>query len=383
MAFVLTNARVLTAQGFSSHLSVVIEDGRIVAVVPTRDARIAGLLTHDLDGLYLVPGFIDCQVNGGGGVLFNNAPSVETLQRIATAHLGFGTTSFLPTLISDDPSVMREAIAATRSAIAQGVAGVRGIHLEGPYLASARKGAHDATSFRVPDSAEVELATSLGNGLTLITLAPEVAPCETIRELIARGAIISGGHSEASYEEVRNALNAGMRGFTHLFNAMPALQSREPGILGAALADADSWCGIIVDGHHVHPASLRIAIAAKPRGKVFLVTDAMPPVGAATPDFQLYGEMIAVREGVCRNAVGALAGSALDMASALRNCVQMLSVPLDEAARMASTYPASFLGIDDSYGCIAAAYYADLVALDDQLTVQRVWLNGTPTDDED
>lgn len=377
MTVTLINARILTPHGFRSDLAVVIENGAIRELLPADQARTTDAVLYDLCGMSLVPGFIDCQVNGGGGVLFNNAPNVDALRRIGDTHRRFGTTSFLPTLISDDAQVMRAAIDATRQAIAEKVPGVLGIHLEGPYLAPSRKGTHDDRKFRIPDAAEIELATSLENGISLITLAPERVPIATINALIARGAILAAGHSAASYEQVRAALNAGVRGFTHLYNAMSPLQGREPGMVGAALEDRNTWCGIIVDGHHVHAASLRIALAAKPRGKVFLVTDAMPPVGADSPSYELYGETITARDGVCRNAAGALAGSALDMASAVRNAVSMLGVTLDEAARMASTYPAEFLGIADRYGQIAPGYRADLVVLDANIEVRGTWVGGT------
>jgi len=215
-----------------------------------------------------------------------------------------------------------------------------------------------------------------GAGRTVLTLAPERVPADVLRALAERGVILCAGHSAATYEQARAGLAAGVRGFTHLYNAMSPLQGREPGVVGAALEDRESWCGIIVDGHHVHPGSVRVALAAKPRGKVFLVTDAMPPVGAAQPAFALYGETITAIDGVCRNAAGALAGSALDMATAVRNCVHQVGVPLEEAARMASTYPAQFLGLADTLGRIAPGYRADLVALDAQLQVQSTWIGG-------
>lgn len=377
MKQVLRNARMLVGDEFRDDLAVVLEAGRITAVLP--DA--APSLGHageqvDLQGGWLLPGFIDVQVNGGGGALFNNTPDVATLRTIAAAHRRFGTTALLPTLISDDLEVMRAAIAATHDAIAQAVPGVLGIHLEGPYIAPARKGTHDASKFRVPDADEIALAASLDNGVTLLTLAPERVPLETIRALVERGVIVAAGHTAASYEEVRAGLDAGIRGFTHLYNAMSPLQGREPGAVGAALEDRDSWVGIIVDGVHVHPGSLRVALAAKPRGRLLLVTDAMPPVGAADPSYVLYGETITAIEGVVRNAAGSLAGSALDMATAVRNTVQLLGQPLAEAARMASTYPAQFLNVDDRMGHIAEGFQADLVVLDDALQVRGTWIAG-------
>ena len=376
MATALANGRVLLDDGLHDGMAVLLDDGDIAAVVRDDDPRLREVEVHDLHGGTLLPGFIDAQVNGGGGVLFNNAPTVDAIATIARAHRRFGTTGLLPTLISDDLDVMRAAIDAVREAIARGVPGVLGIHLEGPYLAPARRGTHDAGKFRVPDAAEIELATSLGNGVTLLTLAPEQVPAESIRALAARGAVVAAGHTAGSYEQLRAGLEAGVRGFTHLYNAMTPLQGREPGAVGAALEDRDSWCGIIADGVHVHPASLRVALAAKPRGKVFLVTDAMPPVGADSPDYELYGEIITARDGVVRNAAGALAGSALDMATAVRNAVSLLGLPLAEAARMASLYPARFLRIDDRRGRIAPGCRADLVLLDDALQVACTWIDG-------
>jgi N-acetylglucosamine-6-phosphate deacetylase len=374
---VLRRGRVLAGEHFADDLMVVIEDGRIAALQadpdpesPVREGQ------FDLAGGWLLPGFIDAQVNGGGGVLFNNTPSVEGIAAIARAHRRFGTTGLLPTLISDQAAVMARAITAVREAIAQGVPGVLGIHLEGPYIAPARRGTHDATTFRVPDAQELALAASLDNGVTLLTLAPERVPLDSIRALVERGVVVAAGHTAATFDEIGAGLEAGIRGFTHLYNAMSPLTGREPGCVGAALADAGSWVGIIVDGVHVHPASLRVALAAKPRGKVFLVTDAMPPVGAASPRYELYGEVITAVDGVVRNAAGALAGSALDMASAVRNAVQLLGLPLAEAARMASTYPAQFLNLDDARGHIAEGYIADLTLLNADLQVCSTWISG-------
>ncbi|MFD0724593.1 N-acetylglucosamine-6-phosphate deacetylase [Lysobacter brunescens] len=371
----LVNARVLAGESLREGLAVVIEDGRITMVCD-ETALPPDCELRDLGGKTLLPGFIDVQVNGGGGVLFNNASTVDALRRIAEAHRRFGTTGLLPTLISDDVAVMRAAIAAVREAIEIGVPGILGLHLEGPYLAAARKGTHDAGKFRVPDEEEVALASSLDNGVTMLTLAPDCVPDATLRAFAARGVVLCAGHTAATYEQTRAGLDAGVRGFTHLYNAMTPIQGRAPGVVGAALEDRDSWCGIIVDGHHVHPASLRVALAAKPRGKLVLVTDAMPPVGADDPSYVLYGDTISVRDGVLRNAEGALAGSVLDMASAVRNTVKWLDVPLEEAARMASTYAAEWIDLGDRHGRIAPGYRADLVLLDEELQVVETWIDG-------
>ena len=376
MTLALTHARVLTPHGWRDDLAVLLEGGLIADLLPHDDVRVQRAGQHDLDGAMLLPGFIDTQVNGGGGALFNAEPTVATLRRIGAAHRRYGTTGFLPTLISDDLAVMRAALAAVEQAQAEGVPGVLGIHLEGPYLAPARKGVHDPKYFHEPGHEELALLCAPHRGVRMLTLAPERVSVGTLRALADAGVLLSAGHTAADYDTTCAALAAGVRGFTHLFNAMTPLGSREPGVVGAALDDADSWCGLIVDGHHVHPASLRLAIAAKRRGKMLLVTDAMPPVGSDYPDFVLNGETITARDGICQTAQGVLAGSALDMAGAVRNTVRMLGLPLDEAVRMASTYPAQFLGLGASHGRIAAGCVADLVVMDDDHRVQQSWIGG-------
>ncbi|CCF66768.1 N-acetylglucosamine-6-phosphate deacetylase [Xanthomonas citri pv. punicae str. LMG 859] len=367
----------LTDNGLQDGLVVMLAGTQIQAIVPADDARVTQADTRlDLGGASLLPGFIDIQVNGGGGVLFNNARDPQALATIAAAHRRFGTTGMLPTLISDTAEVMAEAIDATRQAIAQGVPGVLGIHLEGPYLSPARKGTHDADKFRVPDAHEIAVDTSLDNGVTLITLAPERVPLDDIRAFVAGGALVFAGHTAATYEQARDGIAAGVSGFTHVYNAMSQLAGREPNAVGAALEDPMVWCGVIVDGVHVHPASLRVALAAKPRGKLLLVTDAMPMVGSESASFDLYGETITAVDGVVRNADGALAGSALDMATAVRNSVRWLGVDLAEAARMASTYPAQCIGLGERLGRIAPGYQADLVLVDDDVQVLSTWVAG-------
>ncbi|MBS0566411.1 MAG: N-acetylglucosamine-6-phosphate deacetylase [Proteobacteria bacterium] len=372
----LVNARVLVEEGFREGLAVLLEDGRIADVAEEARVRARAQRVHDLQGASLAPGFIDTQVNGGGGVLFNDDTSVEAVRRIAQAHRRYGTTGMLPTLISDDAEVMRRAIAAVDAAIEQRVPGVLGIHLEGPYLAPARKGVHDPGKFRVPAADEIAMAASLRHGRTLLTLAPDRVPAETIRAFVARGVVVAAGHTAASYEQTRAALDLGVRGFTHLYNAMTPLSGREPGVVGAALDDAASWCGVIVDGHHVHAASLRVALAAKPRGKIVLVTDAMSPVGSDNPSFRINGQIATARDGLLTVPDGTLAGSVLDMAQAVRNTVAWLDVPLDEALRMASTYPAEFIGLGATHGRIAPGYAADLVALGDRAQVVATWIGG-------
>ncbi|HUQ29443.1 MAG TPA: N-acetylglucosamine-6-phosphate deacetylase [Usitatibacter sp.] len=372
----LTNARVLLDSGFAEGMAVLIDGGRIEAVTSASDARVANVQRHDLAGAYLLPGFVDCQVNGGGGALFNDDPSVATIRTIGAAHRRFGTTAFLPTLISEDFTVIARAIRAVREAIETQVPGVVGVHIEGPFINEARRGAHDPAKIRDLDTRDVALLSSLESGRTLVTLAPEMTTTATLRHLAREGVVLSAGHTDGTYEEVSEALKNGVRGVTHLFNAMSPLHHRAPGAAGAALADPDCWCGLIVDGHHVHPAVLRIALAAKRADRFMIVTDAMPSVGAAQDSFMLQGRRIRVKDGVCVDDAGTLSGSAVDMATSVRNCIEMLGLPLERAARMASTYPAEFLGLGGELGRIAAGYRANLVAMDEGLRVRTTWIDG-------
>jgi N-acetylglucosamine-6-phosphate deacetylase len=374
----LVNARVLADEGFVEGRAVLVEGEHIAAVVAESDPRVKDAEPHDLAGAMLLPGFIDAQVNGGGGVLFNDAPTVETLRAIGQAHRRFGTTGFLPTLISDDLSVIAAAIGAVRDAIDARVPGVIGVHIEGPFISEARKGVHDAAKFRDLDERGVELLTSLGTGRTLVTLAPEVTDAQTIKRLTRAGVVVSAGHTDATYEQMHEAFRHGVTGLTHLFNAMSPLTSREPGAVGAALDDPDCWCGLIVDGKHVHPAALRVALRCKRPDRFILVTDAMPVVGSDRDDFMLQGRRISVRDGVCVDENGTLAGAALDMASAVRNTVQLLGASVQQAARMASTYPAQFLGLGRELGRIAPGYRAHLTVLDGDLRPRAAWIDGRP-----
>ena len=377
MTIALVNGRVLTSRGFSDDRVVLIEGARIREVVSTKTAWKADE-TFDLGGNSLLPGFIDTQVNGGGGVLFNDDPSVASIREIGRAHRRFGTTGFLPTLISDDLEVVSRAVRAVQDAIEAGVPGVLGIHIEGPFLNEQRKGVHDATKLRWLDEDALGLLTSLRGGRTLVTLAPERTTPEIIGKLSRAGVIVSAGHTNGTYPEIRAALDQGLTGFTHLFNAMSQLTGREPGAVGAALDDPNSWCGIILDGHHVDPVVLRIAMRCKRRDRFMLVTDAMPSVGAPTKAFKLNGRAISVADNMCVDEDGRLAGSDIDMATAVRNAPGMLHVDLAEGARLASLYPAEFLGLDQELGRIEAGYRANLALVDESVQVIQTWIAGVP-----
>jgi N-acetylglucosamine-6-phosphate deacetylase len=354
--------------------AVVIAGSRIVAVVPQPELPRTVSKRNLPDEAWLAPGFIDLQVNGGGDVLFNDAPTSAAITAIGRAHRKFGTTGFLPTLISDTAEKMRAAVNAAQ-ALADLEPSVLGIHLEGPFLSPEKSGVHNVQYLRPPTRSDRELLTASRKGAMLVTLAPERVPPGFIAELAAAGVRVALGHSMATYAETRAAMQQGLRGFTHLFNAMRPLESREPGPIAAALESPEASFGMIADGYHVDPATLRLALrgAAQP----MLVTDAMPPVGGSRTTFTLYGEPITLRNGRCTRSDGTMAGAALDMASAVRNCVRMLSVSLDDALRLASTNPAQFIGLGHLIGRLAPGYRADLVALDPHtIEVLNTWVAG-------
>jgi N-acetylglucosamine-6-phosphate deacetylase len=371
----LTHCTLFDGETVREGRAVLIDGGRIAGILPADDVR-KGSDVLDLGGHLLAPGLIDLQVNGGGGVLFNDAPTVETLQTIVAAHRRYGTTACLPTLISDDAETMRKGIGAVANALAGTLPAVVGIHLEGPHLNPRYRGVHDADRIRTLDEASLAVLCSLESGRTLVTLAPEQVPAGMLRRLCDAGVIVFAGHSAASYEETQDAIAAGLSGFTHLFNAMTPLTSRAPGMVGAALDDRSSYFGIIADGHHVHPASLRIAIRSKAVGKACLVTDAMPTVGSTDKHFTLHGVAVTAIGGRCVTADGTLAGSDIGMIDAVRNAAGFGGVDKYEALRMASAYPATALRIDDMHGYLRQGYRADLIELDDNFNVVRNWVQG-------
>ena len=373
MALAFVNGRILLPVGIREDLCVLVDGGRIRAVSsePVADAE-----RIDLGGKLLLPGFIDTQVNGGGGVLFNDSPTVDAIAAIGAAHRRFGTTGFLPTLISDDLDVVEHAIRAVDEAIEAGVPGVLGIHVEGPFLSEKRHGIHDVERLQIFGERAFSLLTSLKRGRVLTTVAPEVVSAGDIERLAAAGVIVAAGHTDADYATVREAIDHGLTGFTHVFNAMSPLMNRAPGAVGAALEDDSTTAGIIVDGHHLHPATVRVALRAKGAERLMLVTDAMPSVGATEPNFMLQGRYIHEEDGLLRDDQGVLAGSSLDMASAVRNMMAQTGTTLRNAVSMASAVPARFLRLGDETGTIAAGLRADLVLVDDDLTVLRSWIGG-------
>ncbi|MBA1158763.1 N-acetylglucosamine-6-phosphate deacetylase [Microvirga mediterraneensis] len=375
MATALVGARVFDGAHMLDGRAVVIEHGRIRGLPQEQDLG-AGIARRQVEGL-LAPGFIDVQVNGGGGVLYNDVRSVEGIRTIAEAHRAYGTTGLLPTFITDTRETMAEAVEAMRQALAARVPGVLGIHLEGPFISPERKGVHNPAFIRPLEEEDLAILTALTEGRTLVTLAPERVDMAAIARLAAAGVLVCAGHTAGDYATIVEAVRHGLRGFTHLFNAMPPLAGRDPGPVGAALDSPDTWCGLIVDGHHVSDAALRVAIAAKGTEHMMLVTDAMAVTGTDLTGFDLHGRTIHRRDGRLTTADGTLAGSDLDMAGAVRNSVQRLGLALPAVLRMASLIPARFLRLDHERGRIAPGYHADLVLLDESLTVRQTWIGGT------
>lgn len=366
----------LVTPGRVLHDHALLVSGGIITGIVERTEVPATSEVRDLGGGWLLPGFLDTQVNGGGDVLLNDRPDVDGVRAIAEAHRRFGTTGLLPTLISDLPEVVDAAMDGVREAIGRGVPGVLGIHVEGPHLNEAKRGIHDAGRFSRLGPEEIERLTRPTGGVTLVTLAPELAPAGAIRTLGQAGVVVAAAHSLADYGQTRAAIAEGLHGFTHLFNAMTQLGSREPGMVGAALDDRSTVFGIIVDGLHVHPATLRVALAARGIDGAMLVTDAMPPVGGSLTRFHLMDREIIVKDGTCRAADGTLAGSALTMAQAFRNAIGMLGLDVGDASRLASGNPARLLRLDGVTGAIATGLRADLVHMDDAWRVVRTWIGG-------
>lgn len=371
----LTAERVLAGDAFRRDVAVVIEGSNITAILD-RDALPHDIPLDDLGPGILAPGLIDLQVNGGGGVLLNETPTVEGVRAIAEAHRCYGTTGLLPTVITDTPEVMRAATDAVRDARWQGVPGVLGIHIEGPFIDPKRKGAHDPRYIRRPSEEDIAWLTGLDCGVVYLTLAPNMVDLDIVRRLAKTGIVVSLGHSEATSLEALAALRAGARGFTHLFNAMSQLTGRAPGMVGAALSAREAWCGLIADGEHVDEIALRAALAAKRPGTLVLVSDAMPSAADGPDAFRLQGREVRVRNGRLELMDGTLAGATITLIDAVRFAYRRLDLNLEEALRMASQYPAEAIGLGASLGRLAPGYDATFVHLSDGLEVLRTWTLG-------
>jgi N-acetylglucosamine-6-phosphate deacetylase len=367
--------RIFDGDRWHDNACVVMHRGLIERIVPRGQLNSETATEAMPPGTLLAPGFIDLQVNGGGGILLNDDPSPQAMRAIAQAHRRTGTTACLPTLISDTRAKTTAAIAAAKSAA--GCDGVLGLHLEGPFISPARPGIHRSDCIVPATTADLDWLLELSAaGSSLVTLAPECVPDGFVKALASSGIRVSVGHSEADSDVVAAAIEDGLSGVTHLFNAMPAMSARVPGIAGMALADARLTAGIILDGIHVDPLVARAAFAAKPRDTMALVSDAMPSVGTALDGFALMGRQIRLRGGRLVSDDGTLAGAHLNLASAVKNAVTLVGLSLDDALRAASLVPARFLGLDHERGTLTAGARADIVALTPDLEVIATWLAG-------
>ncbi|MBB3357922.1 MULTISPECIES: N-acetylglucosamine-6-phosphate deacetylase [unclassified Novosphingobium] len=368
-----TNGHILLGDRIVPSATVRIEAGRIADIAA--DVPVDGTVV-DLDGGWLLPGFVDSQVNGGGGALLNNDITVEGLATIAQAHARFGTTALMPTLITDTPAAISAALDVVDAAIAQGLPGIVGLHIEGPFINAVRKGVHDPALIRHLDEDLLAELCRPRRGKVMLTIAPEQVEPQALERLRAAGVIISAGHTNATFAEAQAGFAAGLTGVTHLYNAMSPLLHRAPGVVGAALLNDAVWCGIIADGVHVAGPALEIALRMKGTERLMLVTDAMPSVGMSAGSFELNGRTITVTDGVCQDENGTLAGSSLDMAGAVRTMVALTSADVPMASRMASATPAAFLGLADEIGTLATGQRADMVWLDAALQPVQCWIGG-------
>jgi N-acetylglucosamine-6-phosphate deacetylase len=374
--FAIAAPRIFDGSCWHADAAILVEDGAVLDIVP-RSQTPSTMDLVEIDGL-LAPGFVDLQVNGGGGVMLNDRQDVDAIRTICAAHAQFGTTALLPTLITDTPAVTSAAVAAGVAAAEAGVPGFAGLHLEGPHLSLARKGAHDPKLIRPLEDADEAFLIAARQSLPalLTTIAPESAGSERIRALAEAGVTVSIGHTDCSSATALAFADAGARMATHLFNAMSQMGNREPGLVGAVLDSPALWAGLIADGIHVDASTIGIALRAKREpGRIFLVTDAMAPIGTRMTSFTLNGRTIRREDGRLTLEDGTLAGADLDMISAVRFVHRVIGLDLEEALRMASTYPAEAMGFS-TRGRLTAGSRADIVAISPDLQVSRVWIGG-------
>ncbi|AZN97215.1 N-acetylglucosamine-6-phosphate deacetylase [Mesorhizobium sp. M9A.F.Ca.ET.002.03.1.2] len=376
--FALTGARIFDGDDWHDDAALVVHNGLVEAIVAA-SAVPSGAARIETGGGMLVPGFVDLQVNGGGGVMLNDHPDVASIETICRAHAPFGTTALLPTLITDTPEITAAAVAAGTEAARQKVPGFLGLHLEGPHLSVARKGAHDPALIRPMLDADqaMLIATRKTLPVLLTTIAPESVELSRVSALVEAGVVVSLGHSDTGYARARAFADAGATVVTHLFNAMSQIGNREPGLAGAAIDTGRLFAGIIADGIHVDPATMGIALRAKQGpGRIVLVTDAMATIGTDMTSFTLNGRTIHRKDGSLRLADGTLAGADLDMISAVRFVHRIVGLDLSEALRMASLYPAQALCQSHRLGRFANGTVANIVSLSDDMDVKSVWIGG-------
>ena len=359
---------------FIEHKVLLIDDQHIAGIV-NEDAIPTEFQVKKLEGGILSPGFIDLQVNGGGGKLFNNSPDKESLNTIISAHQYFGTTSIMPTVISDSLNILQKCTDTISNEINNNHS-LLGIHIEGPFFNVKYRGVHQKQYINTINASYLNLFETLDKFPVMLTLAPECISIKQLKHLKSLGFKILAGHTDANYDQLEEAVKYGLDGFTHLFNAMGQISAREPGVVGSAFDFDETSASIIVDLHHVHPSLINLSFKQKPKGKLFFVSDSMATINHGEPSFELYDEVVSESNGRIINSEGKLAGSSITQIDAIKNAYQKCSIPLESAISMATLYPAEYIGVSDYIGQLKKGYRADLAHFDSNFHVQNVWLAG-------
>ena len=370
----ITGSKLFNGKKFIEHKALLIDDQHIAGIV-NEDAIPTDFLIKKLDGGILSPGFIDLQVNGGGGKLFNNSPDKESLNTIISAHQYFGTTSIMPTVISDSLNILQKCTDTISNEINNNHS-LLGIHIEGPFFNVKYRGVHQKQYINTINASYLNLFETLDKFPVMLTLAPECISIKQLKHLKSLGFKILAGHTDANYDQLEEAVKYGLDGFTHLFNAMGQISAREPGVVGSAFDFDETSASIIVDLHHVHPSLINLSFKQKPKGKLFFVSDSMATINHGEPSFELYDEVVSESNGRIINSEGKLAGSSITQIDAIKNAYQKCSIPLESAISMATLYPAEYLGVSDYIGQLKKGYRADLAHFDSNFHVQNVWLAG-------
>ena len=370
----ITGSKLFNGKKFIEHKALLIDDQHIAGIV-NEDAIPTNYQVQKLDGGILSPGFIDLQVNGGGGKLFNNSPDKESLNTIISAHQYFGTTSIMPTVISDSLNILQKCTDTISNEINNNHS-LLGIHIEGPFFNVKYRGVHQKQYINTINASYLNLFETLNKFPVMLTLAPECISIKQLKHLKSLGFKILAGHTDANYDQLEEAVKYGLDGFTHLFNAMGQISAREPGVVGSALDFDETSASIIVDLHHVHPSLINLSFKQKPIGRLFFVSDSMATINHGEPSFELYDEVVSESNGRIINSEGKLAGSSITQIDAIKNAYQKCSIPLENAISMATLYPAEYLGVSDYIGQLKKGYRADLAHFDSNFHVQNVWLAG-------
>ena len=370
----LIGAQLFSGKEFFDNRALLIDGENIIDIINEHNIP-NNFETQKLNGGILSPGFIDLQVNGGGGKLFNNSPDKQSLNTIIEAHQHFGTTSIMPTVISDSLNVLKRCT-TTISEVIENNKSLLGVHIEGPFFNVKYRGVHQKQYINTINSDYLNLFESLKDFPVILTLAPECISTKQLKHLKSLGFKILAGHTDASYDQLEEAIKYGLDGFTHLFNAMGQISAREPGVVGSALTFDNATASIIVDLHHVHPSLIQMAYKQKPQGKLFFVSDSMATIHHGEPSFELYDEVVSESNGRIINSEGKLAGSSITQIDAIKNAYQSCNIPLNDAIAMVTRYPAEYLGVANYLGSLKSGYRADLTHFDLDFQVHNVWVAG-------